>query len=539
VPNHLISHVVRHLRRATLLRQAVDVADGSLLGRFVEHQDGDAFAVLVRRHGPMVWGVCRRTLAGYHDAEDAFQATFLVLARRAASVIPREMVGNWLYGVAWQTARKARATAERNAARFVPVANVPERLHDSGRPDDLRWVLDRELARLPDKYRAVIVLCDLEGKTRDQSARELGCPAGTVASRLATARSLLAKRLGRNGVPLTAGALAAAFVQEAAAVPVAVSASAIEAGYLIAIGHGAVQATLTTQAAALADEVLKTMMLTNRKTIAAVVAAIAVLGVGTVGLTQTPVPRPDGGAKAEQPRPKPLVSPWSKRLASGITVDLVGVSPSPPAPGSWRLPDGSPLIEVPYDRQPGRVQPGPDQQAREFAIRLRGLPAGPATVRWDIRPAGATAVGMPEKNGRPVSDVMAAAVAMPAGRAVCTVRFGLAAGPWTTEASGQGGLAQGGEKVSVVFGTARPFNGGAAITVSTNLIEPDLRLVAVDADGNEQMPTGSHSGGAGNVLSQIDAEFSLPPERVKEFRLQSRPFEWAEFANVWLSPAPP
>jgi hypothetical protein len=448
------------------------------------------------------------------------------------------MVGNWLYGVAWQTARKARATAERNAARFVPLANVPERLHDSGRPDDLRWVLDREMACLPDKYRAVIVLCDLEGKTRDQAARDLGCPAGTVASRLATARSILAKRLDRHGVTLTAGALAAALVQDAAAVPVSASASTIEAGCLIATGHGAAQGTLTTEAAALADEVLKTMMLTNRKTIAAVAAVFAMLGVGTVGLTQGRVPRPDGGPRVEQPRPKPLVSPWSKRLANGITVDLVGVSSSPPAPGSWHLPDGSPLIEVPYDRQPGRVQPGPDQQAREFAVRLRGLPAGSPTCRWDIRPAGAVATGPAEKNGRPVSDVMAAAAAMPAGRAICTVRFGVAAGPWTTEASGQGGLSHGGEKVSVVFGTARPFNGGVAITVSTNLIEPDLRLVAVDADGNEQIPAGSHSGGAGNVLSQIDAEFNLPPERVKEFRLQSRPFEWAEFANVWLSPAP-
>src|ERR1700712_4221607 len=100
--------VIQHLRRAVLLRDHVGLTDGQLLGRFVEHRDEDAFAALVRRHGPMVWGVCRRVLASDPDAEDAFQATFLVLVRKSACVMPREMVGNWLYGVAHQAALKAR-----------------------------------------------------------------------------------------------------------------------------------------------------------------------------------------------------------------------------------------------------------------------------------------------------------------------------------------------------------------------------------------------------------------------------------------------
>jgi hypothetical protein len=257
-----------------------------------------------------------------------------------------------------------------------------------------------------------------------------------------------------------------------------------------------------------------------------------------VGLTQAPPAEPAGAGKDEAKAAKPVASPWSKRLPNGVIVDLVGVAPSPPAAGSWRLPDGSPLFDAPYDKQPGRVQPGPDQQAREFAVRLRGLPAGSRNIQWDVRPSGGMAAGMAEKNGRPVSDIAAAAVSMPAGQAFCTVRVGVAAGPWTTEASGTGGMSQGGQKVSVAFGAARAFNGGVAITISTNLVGPDLRLVAVDADGTEHTPTRWQGGGAGGVLSLIDAEFGLPPERVKEFRLQSRKFEWAEFPNVWLPPPP-
>src|SRR3954453_17861712 len=111
------NEVMQHLRRAVLLQDGAGLTDGQLLGCFIEHRDDAAFAALVRRHGPMVWGVCRRLLPNHHDAEDVFQATFLVLVRRAASVEPKEMVANWLYGVAYQTALKARAVAARRQAR--------------------------------------------------------------------------------------------------------------------------------------------------------------------------------------------------------------------------------------------------------------------------------------------------------------------------------------------------------------------------------------------------------------------------------------
>src|SRR5207237_1342609 len=155
-------------------------------------------------------------LLSHHDAEDAFQATFLVLVRKAASVVPREMVGNWLYGVAHQTALQARRTAARRGAREVQVTEMPdtEAVQKDQWPD-VRPLLDQELSRLPDIYRAVIVLCDLEGRTRKEVARQLGVPEGTVAGRLARARAMLAKRLTERGVALSGGALAAVLSQQA------------------------------------------------------------------------------------------------------------------------------------------------------------------------------------------------------------------------------------------------------------------------------------------------------------------------------------
>jgi RNA polymerase sigma factor (sigma-70 family) len=159
-----LSEFLQHLRRSVVQRDGAGLTDAQLLERFLAHRDEGAVAALVQRHGPMVWGVCRRLLPCLQDAEDAFQATFLVLLRKAASIQPREMLVNWLYGVASQTARKARAVLARKDRREKQVADLPEpaaREADLWR--DLRPVLDQELGRLPDDYRAAILLCDVEG----------------------------------------------------------------------------------------------------------------------------------------------------------------------------------------------------------------------------------------------------------------------------------------------------------------------------------------------------------------------------------------
>ena len=174
--------------------------DGELLSAFIERRDSSAFTELVRRHGSMVLGVCHRVLRHTQDAEDAFQATFLVLARKAASISPPNAVGNWLYGVAHQTAIRARAAImKRNARESLMIARPESAQRELGW-DDLVVVLDEELTRLPNYYRAVIVLCDVEGRTRADAANHLGCPEGSVSSRLSRARAMLAKRLANRGI---------------------------------------------------------------------------------------------------------------------------------------------------------------------------------------------------------------------------------------------------------------------------------------------------------------------------------------------------
>src|SRR5437660_8426754 len=212
-----MSKIGQHLRRAVLPRDGAGLTDGQLLHDYLSRHEEAALAALVRRHGPMVWGVCRRVLRSYHDAEDAFQATFLVLVRRAASITSPDLLANWLYGVAQQTALKARATTAKRRGRERQVINMPEPAATEGDLwHDLQPLLDQELSRLPDKYRVAIVLCDLEGKTRKEAARQLGVPEGTLSARLTRGRVMLAKRLSRQGLAVSGGALAAILSQSMA-----------------------------------------------------------------------------------------------------------------------------------------------------------------------------------------------------------------------------------------------------------------------------------------------------------------------------------
>jgi RNA polymerase sigma factor (sigma-70 family) len=206
MPTKPMSEVVQHLRRAVLLQDRAGLTDGQLLGCFLEHRDEAALAALVKRHGPMVWGVCRRVLPNHHDAEDAFQATFLVFVRKAASIASPELLANWLYGVAHRSAIKMRTRAAKRKERERQVAEMPEpAVSENQLWHDLQPILDAELSRLPNKYRAVVVLCDLEGKTRKEAARQLGLPEGTVAGWLARARAMLAKGLARRGLVVSSG----------------------------------------------------------------------------------------------------------------------------------------------------------------------------------------------------------------------------------------------------------------------------------------------------------------------------------------------
>jgi RNA polymerase sigma factor (sigma-70 family) len=283
-----MNKVVQHLRKTVLLRDEAGLTDGQLLGCFIEQRDEAAFAALLRRHGAMVWGVCRRLLANYHDAEDAFQATFLVLVRKSASIVPRERVANWLHGVAYQTALKARATAARRKARERQVQDMPEPA--AVPPDlwrDLQPLLDQELNRLPDTYRLPLILCDLEGKTRKEAACQLGWPEGTVAGRLVRARAMLAKRLARHGPVLSVGAVTAVLAQRtaSASAPSSVVLATVKATRLFAAGEPAA-GLISARVAALTERVLQAMLLSKFRIVVAVLLLVSVVGIGVSGRSQ-------------------------------------------------------------------------------------------------------------------------------------------------------------------------------------------------------------------------------------------------------------
>jgi RNA polymerase sigma factor (sigma-70 family) len=290
-----LSNVIDQLRGILDRQIPAGMGEGELLRRYVQHRDEAAFAALVRRHGPMVMGVCRRVLHDPHDAEDAFQATFLVLVRKAATLRSPGLLANWLYGVAYRTALEAKTAAARRRAKeakVVPRASTEEAW------TDLLPALDQELERLPEKYRAVVVLCDMEGKTRKEAAGQLGWPEGTVASRLAGARVLLAKRLTLHGVAVSGGTLATLLPgRVSGCVPDSLVASTVEAATLLAAGRATAGAV---PAGALAEGVLKRMLLIKLKIVPAMMAVVLLLGLGVWELTYQALGR--GQAEPTEPR---------------------------------------------------------------------------------------------------------------------------------------------------------------------------------------------------------------------------------------------
>ncbi len=276
-----LSDVIQQLRRAAQGHEEAARTDGQLLEAFVAQGDEAAFAALVRRHGPMVLGVCRRVLGNSHDVEDAFQATFLVLIRRAAAVVPREMVGNFLHGVAYQTALKARAATSKRRAKEKQLPVMPEPAAAPPAPES-GWqaLLDEELSWLPAKYRAPILLCDVEGQTRREAARQLGWPEGTLSGRLARARALLARRLARRGLALPAGSLVLLAGQAASAPPpLSLVLATVKIVALASAGHLA-RDGISVPILTLAQGVVQTMFLTKLKIAGALMLMLGLLGVG-------------------------------------------------------------------------------------------------------------------------------------------------------------------------------------------------------------------------------------------------------------------
>jgi RNA polymerase sigma factor (sigma-70 family) len=236
--------ILEHIQRRMRPSLAGVVSDAELLERFLQKRDEASFELLVWRHGPMVYGVCRRVLQHTQDAEDAFQATFLMLARKAASIGKRDSVSGWLYTVAYRIALRAKGRSNRRNQVERPLDDLPIDAK-SGDPAELtawrelREMLDSELSQIPEKYRTAFVLCHLEGKTCDEAADHLGCPRGTVQSRVGRARERLRARLTLRGWAPSSERLVALLEQHASSLgpisPVLVHAT-VHSAILIMLG---------------------------------------------------------------------------------------------------------------------------------------------------------------------------------------------------------------------------------------------------------------------------------------------------------------
>jgi RNA polymerase sigma-70 factor (ECF subfamily) len=266
MPAGQLEGVIRHLRNVARQHEGAQVGDAELLERFIAHRDHRAFELLVHRHGPMVLGVCKRVLGNEADAEDAFQATFLVLVRKATAIIPRTQVGNWLHGVAHKTALKAKAMVLRRRVKERQAGAARGRNATDDTWESLLEVLDGELNALPEKYRAPIILCDLEGLSYREAAARLRCPQGTPSGRLTRARALLARRVARHGAPVTAATLAALLARDgSASIPPSLKAWTTRAGAILAAGKKLTEGVVSSKVTSLAEGVLKMLLLSKLK----------------------------------------------------------------------------------------------------------------------------------------------------------------------------------------------------------------------------------------------------------------------------------
>ena len=353
--------VADSLARTVSRLVAEQQADADLLRRFVAARDEGAFAQLVRRHGPMVFGVCRRTLGHVHDAEDAFQATFLVLARKAHAVRP-DTVSRWLYGVAVRVANKARARRGRHPGTAIELTDVPA--PSAPPPADWLPLLDAALARLPERDRGPILLCDLLGRSRAEAAAELGIAEGTLSSRLARAHDRLRVRLSRLGAAISVSSVAGGLADQAGGtVPQSLLESAIGVSSSARVARE------------LADGVLRTMFLAK-------VLKLSALGVCVFGIVAAATWLPTAGAdpatggknapKGISPSVEPVKAETDQeRIQGSWVVESVKGPPLAPAdgrafPGNTENPTGE-FMTFTSDRVEFAPFPG-----RLRTFRLRG-----------------------------------------------------------------------------------------------------------------------------------------------------------------------
>jgi RNA polymerase sigma-70 factor (ECF subfamily) len=322
-----LGEVIRRIGRSVKLQSDLALTDAQLLERFVKRRDEPAFAALVARHGPMVLGVCRRLVRDAQEAEDAFQATFLVLARKAAVIQRQPLLAGWLYGVAYRLAVRLRGqTARRRTREQRDVDLTALAAADDGAYSDVRPLVHEEVGRLPDKYRSAVVLCYLEGKTNEEAALQLRWPVGSVKSRLARARELLRTRLTRRGLTLSAGLLTTALVINKASASLALTDATIRGAALFAAGDAVAGGLISARVVKLSYGVLRTMILTKAKILAALALTLTMLG-GAGGLAY----RSLAAGPGDTPKAAPM------KTASGNADQSKADSDAEKIQGTWAV----------------------------------------------------------------------------------------------------------------------------------------------------------------------------------------------------------
>jgi RNA polymerase sigma factor (sigma-70 family) len=492
-----------------------------------------AFEVLANRHSAMVWGVCRRVLGDVHEAEDAFQATFLLLVRKAKSLHVDDSLGRWLYGVAHRVAARARFHASRRSSGHpeAPVT-ASDDPHDEVEKSEIREIVSNELDRLPLKYRCAVDLCDLQGMTHEQAARQLAWPVATVKSRLTRGRLRLRGRLTRRGIaPLAASLTTMHRAEAGAALPAALLKSIVHASIPRAAAGSPPAVTI------LVKETLQ-MMIWQKITTAATAGVLAAGLVAVAVARQAPpaLPASPVQATADAKRSRRQIAPdprWTRALPSGARVEVIGVSPHPSGPHTWYRPDGMPLSESPCDASRAGVTPSENSVVRAVIVRFTNLQPN-AERQWEILESNIGGWVNPVLDGASVPDLHEWVGALPRTLKICTIRFAVGTGTWTTDAThGPSEGAADSERGGYMFSEPVESKQGTTVTVTHTQRDVFLRLVAIDRDGKEWFSRQSSSYRAGE-LYMFKVEIQRPLENLKEFRVQVQPLERVEIAGVAL-----